>query len=95
MDQQRQNAHEQFQSDSRCVQGVAFPPFVCRLGHEKRSYRRPECGMENEGVTIHAEDTVTRDFNQESSEDTFVVRDAIVDSKAPPVERRIHQQRGD
>ena len=27
------------------------PPFVCRLGHEKPSYRRPECGMEDEGVT--------------------------------------------
>jgi hypothetical protein len=57
MDLQRQNAHGQFQSHSRRVQGVAFPPFVCRLGHEKQSYRRPECGMENEGVTIHAEDT--------------------------------------
>ena len=28
--------------------------FVCRFGHEKQSYRRPECGMENKGVTVHA-----------------------------------------
>ncbi len=40
-----------------CVQGVAFSTFVCRLGRGKQSYRRSDCGMENEGVTVTAEDT--------------------------------------
>jgi len=37
--------------------------------------------MENVGVTIHAEDKCNSRLNQESSEDTFPARDAIVDPK--------------